>query len=369
MATTKAEIEGLKTATKEQVTETDKVSLDEILENTKQAYMVDLTLSQEAAKMALGEYTDEYIYNVPRASNQGKEDWGALCDKMPNGYCYYRTNKIKHIHTVGVNINGAIAIMNAYMGLSIKPSDPVIKEFTILQDGKLINKSYWSTIVHITNKKTETELDLPFLQDVMQKTGNGYMFNEYGSQICVSKGMRNAILKVVPENFQKTWIEEYKGNGKQEKTGKKEKPTNKPDDAETDKPGGNSTEMTAESAIEHINEIDNISHLINWYNKNSAWMNKLKADEKTSVIDAYNAKHDILAATNANKNNQPNDEASNADFNPATKPQYDTIMKLSEKKGYDREQLDAACKVITGIEDVADMSFEQASLVIAELQK
>ena len=365
MAVNKAEIEGL-TTTKTKETDTEKVSLDEILENTKQAYMVDLTLSQEAARMALGEYADEYIYNVPRASNQGKEDWGALCDKMPNGYCYYRANKIKHVHTVGVNINGAIAIMNAYMGLSIKPSDPIIKEFTILQDGKLINKSYWSTIVHITNKKTETELDLPFLQDVMQKTGNGYIFNEYGSQICVSKGMRNAILKVVPENFQKTWIEEYKGNGKEQKaTNKKEKPK----DAETDKPNANNAEMTAEFAIGHINGIDNISHLINWYNKNSAWMNKLKAEDKTSVIDAYNAKHDILAATNANKNDQPNDEAANTDFNPATKPQYDTIMKLSEKKGYDREQLDAACTAITGVEDVADMSFEQASLVIAELQK
>lgn len=82
----KAEIEGLNVQTKD-IQEVGKQTLDEMLESTKQAYMVDLALSQEAAQMALGEYSDEYIYNLPRASESGKADWGLLCDKMPNGYC------------------------------------------------------------------------------------------------------------------------------------------------------------------------------------------------------------------------------------------------------------------------------------------
>jgi hypothetical protein len=355
----KAEIEGLKTETKE--TEgTKDITLEEVLENTKQAYMVDLALSQEAAKMALGEYSDEYIYNLPRASSLGKEDWGILCDKMPGGYCYYRDKKIKHVHTVGVNINGAIAIMNAYMGLSIKPSEPVIKEFTIMQNGKLVNKAYWSTIVHITNKKTETELDLPFLQDIMQKAGDGYIYNEYGSQICVSKGMRNAILKVVPENFQKSWIEEYKNGKTQTKPNEKNKPFEKPKGTVEE----SKNEITPDSVIKHILEIDNTKHLENWYAKNSIWLNSQKPEDKAKIVGAYNQKQAEL-----NKPSDSNNGSDNTGFNPATKAQYDTLQKLSEKKGYNKEQMEAMCLTITGIDDVADMSFEQAGQVIAELQK
>lgn len=353
----KAEIEGLKSETEEAKV----VDLEEVLENTRQAYMVDLALSQEAAKMALGEYSDEYIYNLPRASNSGKEDWGILCDKMPGGYCYYRAKNIKHVHTVGVNINGAIAIMNAYMGLSIKPSEPVIKEFTIMQNGKLVSKAYWSTIVHISNKKTETELELPFLQDVMQKAGDGYIYNEYGSQICVSKGMRNAILKVVPENFQKAWIEEYKGNKAQTTPAKKDKPAEKP--KATEKESEPNETKTADSVIAHINEIDNIKHLENWYAKNSVWLNSQKAEDKAKIVNVYNQKQAEL-----DKPNEANN-GNNGTFNPATKGQYDTIQKLAEKKGYNKEQMESMCLTIVGIDDVADMSFEQAAQVISDLQK
>ncbi len=351
----KAVIEGLETK-ESKGKEEDKHTLDEIIENTKQSYMIDLVLSQEAAKMALGEYSDEYIYNIPRASDSGKEDWGSLCDKMPNGYCYYRANKIKHVHVIGVNINGAIAIMNAYMGLTIKPSDPEIKEFTILQDGKIITKSYWHTTVHISNKKTETELDLPFLQDVMQKSGKGYIYNEYGSQICISKGMRNAILKVVPENFQRKWIEEYKSNGKEiPKAGTSKAGKTEAQSGSNKGENKGNEEMTADSAIEHINSIEAIEHLSNWYNKNSAWVNKQAPADKKRIVEAFNSKRDQL--------NKPTETA-----NPATTEQYETIRQIAQQLGYDPDQLDALCKSLTGFDDIGDMDMSQAETVLNQLK-
>ncbi len=373
----KAEIEGLSipTTPKETEKETEKFTFDEILENTRQAYMVDLALSQESARMALGEFSDEYIYNLPRSSPSGKEDWGSLCDKMPNGYCYYRDKKIKHVHILGVNINGAIAIMNAYMGLSISASDPVFKEDTLLINGKLITKAYWTTTVNISNKKTDTELDLPFSQDIMQKAGDGYQYNEYGKQICISKGIRNAILKVVPEDFQKRWIEEYKNNGKQASKpnpqgNKKDKPSDKPEDKPTQP---TNDELTPDSAIAHFKEIDNISHLSNWYNKNSAWLNSLKPEEKSKVINAFNAKNAELVnssdiANGGDQSNAGKDNGGN-EVKPATVGQNEAIKSLAKTKGYDEESLKAMMLTIVSKDDVGDMTFDEAALVISNLQK
>lgn len=297
MAINKAEILGLDMQNKETKKE-DKVTLDEIIESSMQAFKVEQMLSSEAAKMAIGAYDDEVLYNIPRRSSIGKEDWGILCEKIPGG-CINRRNKEKHVHTIGVGINGAIKIMNAYGGLEIEPSDPEMKELTFLENGKLVTKAYWGTKVMGINKKTDTKLTLPFMHPVMKKTGDYYQFDEYGMQICVSKGLRNLILKLIPENIQQKWIKEYM-------EAPVEKPKNKPQDNPKEKnnnPSGNKpengdAELTVESAIEYINAIEVLTHLTNWYNKNANWVNKLKSEDKKKVVDVFNAKKDAFSTSN-----------------------------------------------------------------------
>ncbi len=332
MATTKAEIEGLQLKEKPKETkDEEKLSLDEILENTMQAFKVEQMLSSEAAKMAIGAYDDEVIYNIPRRSSIGKEDWGILCDKIPGG-CIYRKNKEKHVHTIGVGINGAIKIMNAYGGLEIEPSDPEMKELTFLENGKLVTKAYWGTKVLGINKKTDTKLTLPYMHPVMKKTGDYYQFDEYGMQVCVSKGLRNLILKLVPENIQQKWIKEYMEAPTETKDKPKDKPKEKPDDKPSDnKPPENGTaELTVESAIAHINAIEALVHLTNWYNKNANWVNKLKSEDKKKVVDIFNAKKDQLSKPSGKTGNETP---------MATSDQYNSMQALAQELGYDPDQI------------------------------
>jgi hypothetical protein len=211
---------------------------------------------------------------------------------------------------------------------------------------------------------------LPFLQDIMQKIGNGYQYNEYGSQICISKGMRNAILKVVPENFQKAWIEEYKNSGKQAskpnpQANKKDKPVEKPEDKpnQPEQPSDNN-ELTPDSAIAHFKEIDNTPHLSNWYNKNSAWLNSLKPEEKAKVISAFNARNaELVDSSDSNDGDAQNSEE------PATIGQDKAIKAIAKGKGYDDVALKAMMKTLTGKDDVGDMTFGEAKSVIENLQK
>lgn len=340
----KAVIEGLKSETKEtEKTET----LDEILEHTRESHIIELELSKEATRLALGESSDEYIYNIPRQAEYGQIDCGPMCDKMPRGYCKYRADKAKHVHTLGININGAMVIMNAYMGLEIIPSDPEIKEYTIMENGKLVTKSYWYVSVKGVNSKTETKLTLPFMQPTLKKSGNYYNFDEYGPQIAISKAIRNIVLKLVPGNFQQSWIKDYMEGTK---------PKDKPKEKITDKPSDNAGEMSVESAIEHLNSIESITYLSNWYNKNSNWINKLKTEDKRKVVDTFNAKKDQLSKP-------PEDKAM------ATVEQYESIKALAEKLGYSPDDLDTLCQSMIGSTDIPGMSAENAGLVLAELQK
>jgi len=340
----KATIEGLKTETKDtEKTET----LDEILEHTRESHIIELELSKEATRLALGESSDEYIYNIPRQAEYGQIDCGPMCDKMPRGYCKYRADKAKHVHTLGITINGAMVIMNAYMGLEIIPSDPEIKEYTIMENGKLVTKSYWYVSVKGINSKTETKLTLPFMQPVLKKSGNYYNFDEYGPQIAISKAIRNIVLKIVPGNFQQSWIKDYV-----EGTKPKDKPKDKPSDKQSDNVG----EMSVDSAIEHLQSIESITHLSNWYNKNSNWINKLKTDEKKKVVETFNAKKDQLS--------KPPEE-----IQMATTEQYNKIKSLAEQLGYSPDDLDILTKNLTGSSDIPGMSAENAELIFVELQK
>jgi hypothetical protein len=369
MATNKAEILGLDTQPKETSvrSEDPKQLLDEILENSLQALKVEQMLSSEAAKMAIGVYSDEVIYNIPRRSSIGKEDWGILCDKIPGG-CPNRRNKEKHVHTIGVGINGAIKIMNTYGGMDIEPSEPEIKEITLLENGKLITKAYWTTKVVGINKKTDTKLSLPFMQPTMKKTGDYYQFDEFGMQICVSKGLRNLILKLIPENIQQKWIKEYM----EASTSATEKLEDKPkaDATKENKPTGDvpngDSELTVDSAIEHINGIGSITHLSNWYNKNATWVNKLKSEDKKKVVEVFNAKKDALSIPPANA---PAGNGKTDVPELATTAQYEAIRELAQELGYDPDQLDAISQSLVGTNDIPGMRVEQANMILIELQK
>jgi len=368
----KAEILGLETKETKETKEDKIMTLDELIDSTKEAHLIELELSKEATRLAMGESSDEYIYNIPRETKDyGKEDCGIMCDKMPRGYCKYRAEKQKHIHTLGVNINGALVIMNAYMGLDIEPSDPEIKEFTMLENGKLITKAYWYVNVKGVNKKTEVKLSLPFMQPTMKKSGNYYTYDEYGSQIAVSKAVRNLILKIVPGNFQQNWIREYMENPAEKK--------NKPKDNPKDKPGtstgkedplnpieNGNTELTIESAIEKINAIDALPHLSNWYNKHANWVNKLKSEDKHKVVDVFNKKKDQLSVPL--KDSPPSNR--NTELPElATTTQYEAIRDLAQELGYSPDQLDEICKTLVGNDDIPGMTTTQANIVLIELQK
>lgn len=358
----KAEIEGLKMEPKENKEEKE-LTLDEIIENTKESHLIELELSKEATRLAMGESSDEYIYNIPRETKDyGKEDWGIMCDKMPRGYCKCRADKKTHVHTLGVNISGALVIMNAYMGLDIEPSDPEIKEFTMLDNGKLITRSYWYVNVKGKNKKTEITLTLPFMQPTMKKSGNYYNFDEHGPQITVSKAIRNLILKIVPGDFQRNWIKDYMEGPEKPKDKPKDKTKDKPED----KPSGNkpsengTTELTIDSAIELINAIDNVPHLSNWYNKNANWFGKLKTEERKKITDCFNAKKDQLSNPSGGKDNE---------VPMATSDQYNTMQALAQELSYDPEQFNAICISLVGTDDVPGMTFEQAGEILTALKQ
>ena len=384
----KAEIEGLTQDDSEEKEKDNEPSLDEILEKTKQAMVVEATINDEATKMAVGAYSEDVVYNIPRLTGIGKEDWGVVCDKMPGG-CPYKGRK--HIHTLGIGINGAIKIANAYGGIKITAQNPEIKEITFLDKGKMVSMAFWTSSVTGINTKTENELTLPYQHPAMKKTKTGwddkakktlygYEFDEYGAQICTSKNIRNTILKLIPDNVQAKWIREYsedtpasepeKPKEKKEET-KKQEAKDKPKDKSKEDNVIELQEETLEWALDYLeNKIKALRHMENWYAKHSAWISSLPSEEKAQIVDAYNTKQAEFAAQQEGSSEDESETDQGDDTpKPATVAQDATIKKLAKNKGMTVADLGKFCLETTGVEETADMTYEQAAMVIAEIQK
>lgn len=360
----KAEILGLKTQEDEEKVDTR--TLDEMIENTeKHSHAIEVALSQEAARIAGGQYDMDFVYNIPRWSPGGKSDWGILCEKMPSGCTLKGT---PHVHTLGINITGALEIMNTYMGLDVEVSEPKIETFTFLDKGKAMSKAYWTTSVKIFNNKTDTKLNVPYQAPVMMATGQGEKYNEYGSLICATKGLRKAILMSVPTNLQKEWIDAYKG------ISQKAKPTanttTKKAPAEEKKP---EPELTPAEAMSHITTITNSIHLTNWFTKYNAWFSTLKAEDRERVLAVFNAKQEELSKQGVTE--ETKDEPADQ---PQVKPedkilltgsQLDAITKIAKSKDMTAEFIKEMIGQMFGVDKVSELSKEQATKLIGELQK
>lgn len=387
MGSNKAEIAGLNVENREDI------DLEAVFEETKQARLdaqeIEFALSQEAVKIATGTFSDDVIYNKPvRTSNEklGKLDWGQACNKIG---CQYKGKDV-HVHILGIGITGAYRLATAYGDIDIEAlSPPEIKDLMFIEGGQPVLRSVWQSMVKVTNRKTNSSLELPYQVPVMSQNKSGwdkknnkpiysYEFNDYGFQICYSKNVRNAILAVIPENVRQKWIEEYleepKVDPKTEKkaTPKAEKPAEEKPKEQAPPPQEEKTpvepqgEMTVDGAIAHIQTIESRKHLENWYRKYSAWISKQGTKDKANVLLAYNQKNESFDIP---QDNTGEDTGNDDGFNPATVAQSNAIKNLAKAKGITDEALAKLCLDTVGVDDVADMSLEQASEVITKLQE
>ena len=164
--------------------------------------IVDLEQAIEISKFIQGQYEEELVYNIPRATEYGGMiDWGVLCDKMPDK-CSYRKQGRKHIHTLGINILGANKARQLYGKLKIELSKPEIV--------KVEDKNYWlvgGSIVDLHNGNTQNYF---YHEPVMIKTQKGgFYFNQYACISCQTKVTRKLILDVIPGNLKSQWIKDY----------------------------------------------------------------------------------------------------------------------------------------------------------------
>lgn len=123
-------------------------------------------------------------------------------------------------------------------------------------------------------------------------------------------------------------------------------------------------EMTVDGAIAHIQEIDNRKHLENWYRKHSAWISKQQIKDKANIILAYDQRNESFDLPP-----ETEDTGNDDGFNPATVAQSNAIKGLAKTKGMTDEALVQFCRDVVGVDDVADMTYEQASEIITKLQE
>jgi len=196
----------------------EKTLLDEILENHLEQQRIDFALSKEAGDQIQGLFDPSGIYNIPKRSQTGKMDHGALCDAVK---CPYK-GKENHIHTIGIGIAGAQRAMNLYGKLDIDPEEPKIVD----GDGEKL----WSCKVSGIDGHNQNKISLTYMQSASLTTRDGRVIkNEYMPMIVQSKAIRNVILFLVPGDIKHNWIEDYQASlapKEKTKTDKNEKPSN-----------------------------------------------------------------------------------------------------------------------------------------------
>jgi len=170
--------------------------------------ILDRDLTKEITDQLSGHYDASVIYNKPFASENGKVDWGHLCDVMNYGKgCSYRKKGKKHVHVTGVGYQGALVAMRAYGQMSVTVDKcPELKE----EGGELIWMAYAEAHDHHTN----ITIGRWYGEKLMLATRGGVIEKEHAMSIAESKAMRNVILALLPKDLMQKWMDDYRTGGK-----------------------------------------------------------------------------------------------------------------------------------------------------------
>jgi hypothetical protein len=249
--------------------------------------LVDLEMAVDIAKFIQGQYEDELVYNIPRATEYGGQiNWEVLCDKMPDG-CSYRKQGRKHIHTLGINILGANKARQLYGKLKIELSKP--------ENVKVEDKNYWLVEGSIVDGHNGNTQNYFYHEPIMIKTSKGgFYFNQYACLSCQTKVTRKLILDVIPGNLKSQWIKDYSEGKAYTKISNI---VDAPDDTKSttsssEAPKEESAEVT--KMIQDMELMTTVEELSNFWNSHAEWYKALTNDDKIEYSGAYKKLMDKL---------------------------------------------------------------------------
>lgn len=199
-----AKVEGIEVEDKSPLQKLEELVDIEASEERALYRVMDAALSREIVDAMRGHYTEELIYNYPRATSTGKKSW-PLCDRM-KGSCSYK-GLTNHIHIIGIGYQGALTAMRAYGQIDADISERP----TQVDEG---DRMYWAAYAEATDRHSGNRIARWYLQPVLMKTKKGFIENEFGASVVQSKALRNVVLALLPRDLLNAWIEDYKAGRK-----------------------------------------------------------------------------------------------------------------------------------------------------------
>lgn len=164
--------------------------------------VIDIAITNEIVEGLRGHFQQELCYNIPRRSETGRVEWPE-CDRMPNGYCKYRKEGVKHIHIVGIGYQGAAEALQVMPGFTAD----VVEAPTTVQE---MGQAFWRCKAECRDTRTGSSITRWAMKPYLVSRREGVVVDEFAYLVVQSLAVRNVILAMVPYALKSAWIEEYK---------------------------------------------------------------------------------------------------------------------------------------------------------------